>query len=172
MPTWTIEVSDELNALLQNEAARHDQTLDATVRGLLLAKMREVEAARVPLRARLKAAWQAFNNAKKRGENAARLAELDEEIDEVLDDIYCFEDSFQEPTKPEDCVPLDVVLKEMGYEREIPGGSAGGRSQADQKAAGKNSSPDVARSHRIGNAAASVRRKKAERPQKPLPRAS
>ena len=135
MPTWTIEVSDELDTLLKTEAARHDQTLDATVRGLLLAKMREVEAARVPLRARLDAAWKAFNDAKARSESAARLEELDEAIDEVLDDIHIFEDGLQKSVKPEDCVPLDVVLKEMGYEREIPSGSAGGCAQADQKAA-------------------------------------
>ncbi len=118
MPTWTIEVSDELNALLQSEAARHDQNLDATVRGLLLAKMREVEAARVPLRARLKAAWQAFNDATARGENAALLEELDERIDEVLDDIDCFELDLQEPTKPEDYIPWEQVKAELEAELE------------------------------------------------------
>lgn len=162
MATWTIEVSDELDALLQKEAACHDQPLDATVRGLLLAKMREVKVARVPLRARLEAAHRAFEDAKTRGENAARLEELDEAIHEVLDDIDSFELDLQEPIRSEDCLPLAQVIKELGYEHEIRSGSAGERARENRKVAGANPKKNPSRVGRAGRKSQGVGREKVE----------
>lgn len=118
MSMLSFPIDEKLNALLQAEAARHDQSLEATVRGLLLSKMREVETARAALRLRLDAARRAFEDAKARGENEVRLAELDEAIDEVLDDFDCFELDLQEPTKPEDCVPWAQVKAELEAKME------------------------------------------------------
>ena len=124
MTTLRIEVSDETSEFLQREASQNASSLEDVARRFLRLKTEEIERQRALFQSELEAAWQEFDNAKARGENAETLLALDEAIDEVIDKIDVFELDLRGAVSPEDCVSWEYVKSHLHARKDETEASA------------------------------------------------